>query len=59
MSRTTSNPRTWTLRVNGRERRVAAAGDTPLLWVLRDGLGSAPALRSARERLGGLTRSRG
>jgi len=39
MSRTTSNPRTWTLRVNGRERRVAAAGDTPLLWVLRDGLG--------------------
>ena len=39
MSRTTSNPRTWTLRVNGGERRVAAAGDTPLLWVLRDGLG--------------------
>ncbi len=28
-----------TLRVNGRERPVAAAPDTPLLWVLRDELG--------------------
>ena len=27
------------MRVNGGERRVAAAGDTPLLWVLRDELG--------------------
>ncbi|MFP3941447.1 MAG: (2Fe-2S)-binding protein [Thermoanaerobaculia bacterium] len=29
----------WTLSVNGRSRRVAAAPGTPLLWVLRDGLG--------------------
>jgi len=29
----------WRLRVNGRERRIAAAAGTPLLWVLRDGLG--------------------
>ncbi len=28
-----------TLRVNGRERRVNVAPDTPLLWVLRDHLG--------------------
>ena len=27
------------LRVNGRVHRVAAAADTPLLWVLRDELG--------------------
>jgi aerobic-type carbon monoxide dehydrogenase small subunit (CoxS/CutS family) len=27
------------LLVNGTRRRVAAAADTPLLWVLRDGLG--------------------
>lgn len=28
-----------TLRVNGEERTVDVAGDTPLLWVLRDALG--------------------
>jgi|SRR5579863_4462354 len=28
-----------TIRVNGRARVVASAGDTPLLWVLRDELG--------------------
>jgi isoquinoline 1-oxidoreductase alpha subunit len=27
------------LSINGTERRVDAAGDTPLLWVLRDDLG--------------------
>jgi len=31
--------RTWKLKVNGREVRVEATEDTPLLWVLRDGLG--------------------
>lgn len=29
----------WTLSVNGRSERVVAAPGTPLLWVLRDGLG--------------------
>lgn len=29
----------YTLQVNGREARVDAAPDTPLLWVLRDVLG--------------------
>jgi isoquinoline 1-oxidoreductase alpha subunit len=28
-----------TLKVNGESRTVEAAGDVPLLWVLRDGLG--------------------
>lgn len=28
-----------TLTINGEERRVDVAGDTPLLWVLRDALG--------------------
>ncbi len=30
---------TFTLNVNGQSRRVNAAPDTPLLWVLRDHLG--------------------
>jgi len=30
---------TYTLSVNGRRRAVTAAGDTPLLWVLRETLG--------------------
>ncbi|MFT3801561.1 MAG: (2Fe-2S)-binding protein [Burkholderiaceae bacterium] len=30
---------TTNLRVNGHAHRVAASGDTPLLWVLRDELG--------------------
>jgi isoquinoline 1-oxidoreductase alpha subunit len=30
---------TYTLTVNGRQESVAVAGDTPLLWVLRDALG--------------------
>jgi aerobic-type carbon monoxide dehydrogenase small subunit (CoxS/CutS family) len=29
----------YTLRINGEERAVSAAADTPLLWVLRDQLG--------------------
>jgi aerobic-type carbon monoxide dehydrogenase small subunit (CoxS/CutS family) len=29
----------YTLRINGEERAVSAADDTPLLWVLRDQLG--------------------
>ena len=29
----------YTLHVNGKERRVDVADDTPLLWVLRDHLG--------------------
>ena len=29
----------YTIQVNGRHMDVAAAGDTPLLWVLRDELG--------------------
>ena len=29
----------FTLRVNGEERKVEAAPETPLLWVLRDALG--------------------
>ena len=29
----------YALRVNGQERRVEVAGDTPLLWALRDALG--------------------
>src|SRR5512133_1841032 len=29
----------YSLSVNGREHRVEAAPDTPLLWVLRDNLG--------------------
>jgi isoquinoline 1-oxidoreductase subunit alpha len=32
-------PRTFTLSVNGRDRRVEAAPEMPLLWVLRDLLG--------------------
>ena len=39
MERMASSTTEWTLRVNGRERRAAAASGTPLLWVLRDGLG--------------------
>jgi aerobic-type carbon monoxide dehydrogenase small subunit (CoxS/CutS family) len=29
---------TYTLRINGTERRITAAADTPLLWILRDTL---------------------
>ena len=29
----------FTLRVNGEDRKVEAAPETPLLWVLRDGVG--------------------
>ncbi|MGE4241196.1 (2Fe-2S)-binding protein [Ramlibacter sp.] len=28
-----------TMNINGADRKVAASGDTPLLWVLRDELG--------------------
>jgi isoquinoline 1-oxidoreductase alpha subunit len=29
----------FTLQINGQARRVEAVSDTPLLWLLRDGLG--------------------